>query len=238
MFRNIRIAPSLVLVALPIALAACAGGVPLKPASAIGPDASGDSRVVDTVAGVHMSVATGQWNGDASVIDHVTPMHVHIENDSDHPLRVSYDNFALVATTTGTRYSALPPIDIDGSVTRQQHVVSNPGFAANGFDVAPYYQSSYPGMTPYGSAYGYDSGYYNTYASRWRGYQVRLPTPHMRDVAVPDGVLEPGGSVDGFMYFEHVPAARVAGVDFQATLVDVDSGERFGQIRIPFISTQ
>ncbi|ROO29802.1 hypothetical protein [Salinisphaera japonica] len=221
-----------------LALAGCGGGVNLKPASSIGPNGDSNRSVVDAVNGVQMRVKTGQWDGDASVLRDVTPMHVRIENESDQPIRLSYDNFALVAAATGQRFAALPPIAIDGSVERSANVVGSPGFTSSGFAVAPYYSSSYPGMNAYSTAYGYDSGYYNNYTRRWADYNVKLPTPYMREVAIPDGVIEPGGMIEGFLYFEKVPTDKIAGVDFRATLVNAESGNRFGQISVPFISTQ
>ncbi|MBH02560.1 MAG: hypothetical protein CMP08_00245 [Xanthomonadales bacterium] len=221
-----------------LALAGCGGGVNLKPASSVGPNSDGDRSVVNAVDGVQMRVKTGQWDGDASVLRDVTPIHVRIENESDQPIRLSYENFALVAEATGQRFAALPPIAINGSVERSANVVGSPGFTSSGFAVAPYYASSYPTMNAYGTAYGYDTGYYNNYISRWADYSVELPTPYMRQVAIPDGVVEPGGMIEGFLYFEEVPTDKVAGVDFRSTLVNAETGNRFGQISVPFIATQ
>ena len=221
-----------------LALAGCGGGVNLKPASSVGPNSQSDRAVVDAVDGVQMRVKTGQWDGDASVLRDVTPMHVRIENESDQPIRISYDNFALVAAASGQRFAALPPIAIDGSVERSANVVGSPGFTSSGFAVAPYYASSYPSMSAYDTAYGYDSGYYNNYTRRWADYSLSLPTPHMREVAIPDGVIEPGGMIEGFLYFEKVPTDRIAGVDFRSTLVNAETGSRFGEIAVPFIATQ
>jgi hypothetical protein len=51
--------------------------------------------------------------------------------------------------------------------------------------------------------------------------------------ALPEGVLEPGGRVTGFVYFEEVE--DVPRVRFVAQLVNASTGARFGTLTIPFV---
>jgi hypothetical protein len=51
--------------------------------------------------------------------------------------------------------------------------------------------------------------------------------------ALPQGTLEPGGTVTGFLYFQDV-SEREGSVTLQARLVDARTGEQFGTLSIPF----
>ena len=50
--------------------------------------------------------------------------------------------------------------------------------------------------------------------------------------ALPEGVLQPGGHAQGFLYFH--TEERGAAVEFLVSLVDASSGQSFGTISIPF----
>jgi hypothetical protein len=50
---------------------------------------------------------------------------------------------------------------------------------------------------------------------------------------LPEGVLEPGGRVEGFLYFERVDP-QAPRVRFRADLTSADTGEVFGEVSIPF----
>jgi hypothetical protein len=51
--------------------------------------------------------------------------------------------------------------------------------------------------------------------------------------ALPEGVVENGGSVAGVIYFENV-TGRESAVELEVTLVDPGDGQTFGRIAIPF----
>lgn len=222
---------------LPLALlvaAGCSGpGTALDPAPAaetVGPDTA-----VDRVDGVRMTAETGAWDGLARVTTEVTPIRVTIENDGAAPLRLRYDDFALVSPQ-GRRYAALPPYGVEGDVTDPTLVdayapVATPGFAYSGFQVAPYYSSVYPSVTAYGGAFGYDPAYYDRYYTVYR--DIELPTQEMVAEALPEGVISPGGRVSGFLYFERVPPSAPR-VRFRADLTAAESNAAFGEISIPF----
>jgi hypothetical protein len=50
---------------------------------------------------------------------------------------------------------------------------------------------------------------------------------------IPEGVIAPGGYVDGFLYFARVNP-DLSQVEFVATLQAAKTGKDFGTIRIPF----
>ena len=106
-----------------------------------------------------------------------------------------------------------------------------PGFGYDGFFVSPTYGPAWTGLSPWAGPFAADPLYYDTFHARW---PVELPTASMVATALPEGVIEPGGSVSGFLFFEDVPE-EVERVTFRMDLVNADTGESFGGLRIPFI---
>jgi hypothetical protein len=60
-----------------------------------------------------------------------------------------------------------------------------------------------------------------------------LPTQDMVKRALPEGRLENGGTIAGFLYFQGV-ADRERQVILQAQLMDANTGEGLGELSIPF----
>jgi hypothetical protein len=63
--------------------------------------------------------------------------------------------------------------------------------------------------------------------------ETPLPTKDMLEQALPEGTLENGGTVAGFIYFQSI-GKREQQVTLQAQLVDARTGESFGRLSIPF----
>jgi hypothetical protein len=55
----------------------------------------------------------------------------------------------------------------------------------------------------------------------------------MLEQALPEGTLQDGGTVSGFLYFQGV-AEREKLATLKAQLVDARTGEPFGELSIPF----
>jgi hypothetical protein len=55
----------------------------------------------------------------------------------------------------------------------------------------------------------------------------------MLSQALPEGAIQSGGKIAGFVYFQSV-ADRESRVTFAMNLVDATNGQSFGQISIPF----
>ena len=81
--------------------------------------------------------------------------------------------------------------------------------------MAPYYSAVYSTMGVY------DPYYYDAYETYYA--DIDLPTPEMLQHALPEGVVDPGGSVTGFIYFEDV-SDDVPRVEFRGQLVDASTG--------------
>ncbi len=61
-----------------------------------------------------------------------------------------------------------------------------------------------------------------------------LPSREMMERALPEGVVDSGGRVSGFLYFQHVDR-REAQVSLEMKLVDAKTGESLGHLTIPFV---
>lgn len=88
---------------------------------------------------------------------------------------------------------------------------------------------------PHGSAFrhplGFNQLYYDQDYRYWEDTQVAMDQVRRR--GVPEGVLEPGGKVGGFFYFEKVSPDQ-ARVELRFDLIDADTGEPLGELRVPF----
>lgn len=225
--------------------ASCASEPSLTPA----PDATiveNDGVAAQAVTeNITLTAEAGAWRTGVDIEQAVTPLKVTIENGSDRNLSVRYSEFGLV-TETGNRYAALPPYGVRGSITepvmtKKYPPLSPVGFHHSRFRIAAHYSFIYPTLSPYASSrIYYDPYYYRHYYPYWRRSRVRveLPTPEMLRRALPEGVLEAGGELEGFLYFEKIPGS-VAGerVRFHADLLDAMTGERFATLHIPFVAS-
>jgi hypothetical protein len=113
----------------------------------------------------------------------------------------------------------------------EAYTVQNPFYGFSRFSVAPYLSRWYPRFNRYSGTFGYDGSYYSPYVTRYQ--QVALPTVDMVQRALPEGVLEAGGSAMGFVYFEslHRDAKMLT---LAVEIVDAASGTAVGTARIPF----
>ncbi|QBQ54018.1 hypothetical protein [Nitrosococcus wardiae] len=208
----------------------------LQPAPAANEMARLEEAAVDRVKGVCIIAQAHQWPGPQPIRNEVTPVRVVIDHHSKMPLRLSYNEFALVAAD-GMRYAALPLYQIEGSVLEFVLVddytpIANPDFIYDSFTVAPLYGPIYPTLTTYPSVFAYDPFYYDSYSTYW--VAIPLPTAEMFERALPEGVLEAGGHLEGYLYFERVPDEQ-SRVTFRADLVNAKNNHFFGEVRIPFL---
>jgi hypothetical protein len=167
---------------------------------------------VAVVEPVRVVVDANAWKGDPPDLPSLlVTVHVKIQNHGAHPLRLEYDDFALL-TANGARYSALAPHPILRDVQDVQDVEGSPTSAADATEPAAAWKP----------------------ACAWPRF---LPTQTMLGRALPAGVVEPGGSIAGFVYFQDVPGDKVP-LLFAMPLVDAKSGAQFGEVRIPFVRTR
>jgi hypothetical protein len=72
--------------------------------------------------------------------------------------------------------------------------------------------------------------FYDQYYATWK---PALPTRDMLQQALPEGVLQPGGSAAGFLYFNHLQ--EKGPVVFTAEIVAADTRQPLGTVRIPMV---
>ncbi|MGH7505074.1 MAG: hypothetical protein ACRELX_05470 [Longimicrobiales bacterium] len=213
--------------AVVLGTATCAPEPTLEPAPAAQPAPSDGHSATIEESGVRMTAWSRMWEADPRDLSSaVTPLLVELRNDGTQPLRVRFNEFELV-NPAGQNFQAIPPFQIDAEIADPVRV---PAYPFSGFYVAPYLSPYYPGLDPFVEPWVYDATYYGPWITFWR--ERELPTGEMIEMALPEGVLEPGGVVKGFMYFEDVSddAQRVT-LNFD--LVSPD-GTPFGELTIPF----
>ncbi|MGM0575369.1 MAG: hypothetical protein ACQEXJ_06535 [Myxococcota bacterium] len=212
-----------------LVLSACASRPELKPAPGAEELASGPgSGARASAAGVTVEARAGAWSGFPETLDEVTPLLLAVANDGDVPVRVRYAEIGL-ATQDGVRLAALPPLALD---EEQVEPVESVPYSWSGFYVAPYGAHYYPEHEAWAGGFLVDRVYYDTHYPALR--RVDLPTPDMIRRALPEGVVEPGGRVMGFVYFQELPEGAE-----QATLtmdvVHAATGRTIDTVRIPFV---
>lgn len=224
-----------------ILLSACAARPSLVPAPEANRVAPGGTIARASDAGVTITVDPDAWRGGVRIENVVTPMRITIENKSDRKLRVSYADFALEAQAD-ERFAALPPYDIHATVAGpapayRYSPVDRLAFSHHGFQIAPFYHYMYPSLSVWdGHVFYFDPRYYGTHYPYWGRTRVELPTAEMLRYALPEGVLEEGGSVAGFLFFEHVDTDLTPPeVTFRAQVVDIVSDETITTLEVPFV---
>ena len=212
-----------------LALAACiqqARYVPSSPANVV---AGSPHTASASARGINLDVRVNSWSGDpADLEDILTPVKLTIRNEGEHALSVRYRDFSL-SNPQGIRSSALPPFRIHGYASEPAPVIV-PAFAYSNFFVYPNYGFYGPGLGFWRDDWGWNGGWYGTYYGYW---QQSLPTADMLRKAIPEGVVNSGGSVDGYLYFQKVPKdARE--LQFDASLMDAQTHRSIATIHVPF----
>jgi hypothetical protein len=190
---------------------------------------------VEEIGGVRMVVGEDVWPGKVKISGSVTPLDVTVENHGQRPLLIRYGKFTLIGPE-GQRFPAIPPFQVKGSVkepavAESYAPITAPEFTYRAFMIAPYLSKLYPGIDAYTEPFSWPYDDDSTYERYWT--QVDLPTATMLQRALPEGVLNPGGLLGGWLYFRKVDA-DIFDISFRADLVDAKTGEKFGTVQIPF----
>lgn len=212
----------------------CATGPALVPAPAA--NQVGQAAAAQSSQGVRVVADGGAWRGVPAQLPDLVPVKVSIENRGDRPVLLRFAAFSLV-TPAGERLTAIPPLEIEGEAVASGIGGAgldpwSPLFEHDNFFVAPHARSYYPGIPPWGGIWY--PPVRGTGMSAPMVWPLDLPTRSMLEQALPEGVIERGGHVSGFVYFPDVPGGTER-IRFEAELLDAETGEAFGRIRIPFI---
>ncbi len=213
-----------------LVLSACASSPGPEPASQAD---TGSLRTASELEGIRVSVRVDAWNGEPRNLEtRAAPVLVDIENRSDRPLRLAFEDFQLIRAAAGS-FTALPVESIRGTLARP---VARFGTLASGDPVVG--SAIVASRTPSGAnradrlgPLGYDPLHFHRVHGTLQ--HVTLPTEEMRRQALPMGVLEPAATRSGFLYFEPLGYEVMQAV-LQMELVDAGTQKRFGTIRTPF----
>jgi hypothetical protein len=176
--------------------------------------------------GVGCSADVGAWPERAKQPPvEVVPVKVRIRNNSGKAIQLLADEFVLVGKS-GHRYRPVPVLPLDGG----NRVAVNPIFASMKFYVAPRLRGAYPTLDPWATRLSRDEADYDRQFRRWGKAQ---PTTEMIRMALPEGVLDDGGLISGFVYFES-PLDEEDRVTFQADFEQGDGSGTVASVEIPF----
>ena len=253
----------LALTAVVFGLGGCASQPALRPAEHAQGDGEGVRAESESVAIVAQSDA---WAGTPDPIEGYQPVHVRIENRGEQPVRIRYRDFQL-SIGDSARYPA-DPRAIEGSSHTSAYNRGNGPYdhqARQGFRVAPHhaglfnlthnlYSAGHRGL--HGFGHGFHSGFGFRYGfgygyPRFRyggpGYggphtrRIHLPSRDMLLAALPEGVLEPGGHIEGFLYYPDLSQAARPEPDtaqpttLTLTVVHAETNETLGRASLPFV---
>ena len=183
---------------------------------------------VMNVGGVRLSARGDAWDGTpASLGARVTPLAVRIENHSGGPIELLYDRFALVAAD-GREFHPLPLLPLSGRPGSAAPL--QPAYQPAGFFIAPSFAPAYTRLPAWRSHLARDESLYRLDYRKWSD---GLPSPDVLSKGLPEGVLEDGGAISGFLYFDR-EARDHHDLTFQADLTAGDWERRVALIEIPF----
>jgi hypothetical protein len=174
------------------------------------------------LAGVRIFVSADSWQGDpANLSELYTPVLLRVENHSGKAVRIAYRDMRLHGSS-GSRYRAVSPQQFSGIVPAAYSSFEpavGPRFDHDRFFVDPefsYREDSIP----------HDDGHYRRRPEPWA-------TPDMIAEALPEGAVDDGGLVSGFVYFPALRKGESAD-RFVMVLPDADGGPELGRVSIPF----
>jgi hypothetical protein len=210
-----------------LALAAGCGHGKLVPAASanVVPGAPGAAyRIVD---GVRCSADVEAWSGRPGRLPGtVTPVKVRIVNSSGSPIRLLYQDFALVGHG-GHKYFPVPVLSIEPDANAPR---LDPVYAATNFFVAPRFKDVYQTLEAWPQPLGRDD---DLYEQQYRIWGKEPPPMEVVRMGMPEGVLADGGVISGFLYFEN-PLGREDRVTFEAEFDATDGQATVAAVKIPF----
>jgi hypothetical protein len=221
-----RSVPAAILLA--VVAAGCGHGalVPASPASVV-PGAPAAAFAVD--GGIRCSADVGQADELGEELPAVVvPVKVRIKNDSGTTIQVLQERFTLVGNS-GRVYRPIPVLPIDAGDHGRAPAV-RPIYASTKFFVAPRLHAVYRTLEPWSAPLQRDDALYERQRRRWGKHGPSLDVMRM---ALPEGVLDDGGIISGFLFFES-PLTREDRVTFHADFGSGDGQSDVASIEIPF----
>jgi hypothetical protein len=190
----------------------CAAEVARRPAAPTEP-------AVAMVGDVEIAVGGVPWRGWPAELGRIVmPVHVLVVNRGTVPVRVAYDEFALVGAD-GQRFRAVLPTEVRGVVFDPPPAAMPSAGFAPGADVIGdwvFRGQATPSEVDPGRV----------------GEQFGLPSKDVLEQALPEGVVEPGAAASGFVYFER-RGGHAGPAELSARLLDARTGEPLARAVVP-----
>lgn len=165
------------------------------------------------VDGIRCSADVGAWNLPAeSLPGSVIPVKIRVRNGSERPIMLRYDDFVLIGNN-GRSYRPRPVLPL-GDEARRRWSPIEPIYASDKFFVAPRFHDVYTTIDPWPAPLPRDESLYERQFRRWGD---AAPPGQAVRMALPEGVLEVGGVISGFLFFES-PLDRESHVTLKAGL--------------------
>jgi hypothetical protein len=188
----------------------------------------------ETVA-VDVVAESGAWPTDEPIEQGLLPIKVRIDNHTDRPLKLRYEDLALVGFS-GDRYFALPIHNVllagteSGKKAKDKISVEVPKFAQVSFRIAPSYSEIFPNSEAFPSHFDQNRTYTEYHRSQWD--PELKPTLEMFSRLLPEGVLGAGGYVSGFLYFQEVEGWE-RGLRLEMAVVRGDQETASATVNVP-----
>jgi hypothetical protein len=155
---------------------------------------------------VRLTLLPNTWTAYPSDLPrYYTPIQVQIENLLGEEVLVRYEDF-LALDDGRQQYRAVPPGEVARAMSGSARPAGPPPTAPRPIMVAgpwyPYWPRYWgPYYGPYGSGW-YSDPYYSYYPYGW----PQLSTQNLLILAMREGRLLPGASIQGFLYFQQATA--------------------------------
>ena len=201
----------------------------LVPASSASVVPNAPTAAYSVAEGVRCSANVGAWNGrEDEIPSFVVPGQGSDQERQRGPIPRAYEDFALVGRK-GRSYRPVPVLPMDADARKRIPKLA-PIYAASKFFVAPGFHDVYATLEPWTAPLERDDELYERLFRRW-GKQP--PALDVLRVALPEGVLDDGGVVTGYLFFES-PLDKEDRVTFEATFGGGDGRPTVASIEIPF----
>jgi len=216
------------------AASACARSYAILTPAVGATPASGPGDGAEAIAaGVRVAAHAQAWHFDPPDLEtKATPILLEFTNNGDRQILVRYDHIRLT-DAAGHQLDVIPPYNVEGTVSVPV-TVQQPYYFGR-YTYAPYLYRFSPTYVRYNGGFAYDPQYYQPYVTIYT--DVALPTPEMLQRALPEGVIPPGGTAGGFVYFKKLHRGGEKLLTLRVDLIDQNSGEVVGTAKIPFIAS-
>jgi hypothetical protein len=231
---------------LALAVPGCAGSnKPLQPAPNARAAPGMENAAMAYASGLKVTAQVDKWPEGGGKSNRVTPVHLVLENQGTTPVRIQYRDFSLVGAN-GQELAAIPPFEIRQGVVApiamHRGDAIEPAWSASGFEVARAYVPVYEqeqDMSTTQDPVDYDISYYNSYYSDWGAEEdsENAPSEDMLEHALPEGTLNTGGRLDGYLYFQKI-GDNPERVTLRAQAVDATTGKLLDTARIQFTGSK